>query len=115
MRSLMVFVLLLNVFSCTKDKVTVVPNTTAEDTVTYSMYILPIFNNKCNGCHAYPGTGGISLDNYQMAHDLAMSGYIIGCIYGLPGYLPMPPAGFPSLTPTEKLLIHTWVEQGARE
>ncbi len=113
-----VMVLLINP-SCTKDYLIPV-EVDIPDTVSFSEYIIPIFNESCNrsGCHS---SGGIApnLSGSTAWSDLWLYGFIDtvspsgSIIYQrmISTSNPMPPTG--KLSGGEEQLILAWIEQGA--
>ena len=98
--------------ACSKNK-TAKFQCSTNTTISYQEDIRPILNLKCNNCHSYPGIGGIYLDSFQMVHDLALNGALMGSILSEPNYTPMPPEGNSLLDSCDFNLIKSWVDNGA--
>jgi mono/diheme cytochrome c family protein len=113
MKYFFIFFSIFLLASCAKDKVSNSQNCFVPTTVSYSQDIKSILNQKCNNCHSYPGTGGIYLDSFQMVHDLAISGILLGSILSQPNFTAMPPTGYDQLDSCEIKNIQKWVAQGA--
>lgn len=106
------FLVICLFWSCVKDKTADISCSSAT-VVSYKNGIQPILDFACNSCHNYPGTGGIYLDSFQMTHDLALNGTLLGVIKGEPNYLMMPPYGYPQLDSCQMALLASWIANGA--
>jgi hypothetical protein len=114
-------------FLCCKDTVTNsdIDNVTIPSSnVSYSQYIQPLFNVKCNytGCHSDESrAAGLSLTDYQnTTSDLSMvfpgepqNSRLAVSIQPGSAY-PMPPVGYPPLTKNQIDGIITWIREGAK-
>lgn len=113
------------VFLCCKDTVTnsdidniIIPSSN----VSYSKYIQPLFNIKCNysGCHSEGNSNGLILTSCQEAKaDLSIvfpgspeTSRLVQLIEGNSPN-PMPPVGYPPLTKNQIDGIITWIKEGA--
>lgn len=92
--------------------------------VSFSKYILPVFNLKCNnsGCHDDKSkAGSLSLTSWSNvvipgvvnAGD-TLTSRLIWAIEGQLGASPMPPLGYVPLTSNQIKGIKTWVKEGAK-
>lgn len=90
------------------------PNYGACDTanVSFAAVVMPIVQNKCQGCHnaANPG-GGIKLTNYTEVKASVASGAFWGSIAWLTGYSKMPKGG-QQLSSCELQKIDAWIKKG---
>ncbi len=93
--------------------------------VSYSQYIQPVFDNKCNnsGCHEDASrAGGLSLTSW--ANTTSDPGVVfpgkpetsrlIWAIQNQAGINPMPPYGYAGLTKNQIDGIKTWIQEGAK-
>jgi hypothetical protein len=112
MKTIAILLIIIGLAACQKDKVSQ-DICTIPSTVSYQQDIRPIMDAKCNNCHNYPGTGGIYLDSFQMVHNLATSGILMGCLTGDPNYTPMPPEGNSVVEKCELTLLQNWITAGA--
>ena len=112
MRYLIIIISLSTFLACTKNKPTSYQCST-NSTISYQEDIRPILELKCMNCHAHPGVGGIYLDSFQLVHDLALDGSLLGSILSEPNYTPMPPEGNSLLDSCELFLLKSWINQGA--
>ncbi len=81
--------------------------------VTFSQTILPLIENKCQGCHSGSNPqGGIALNNYSEIAFLANTGFLEGVTQWTPGYEPMPFSGN-QIPQCNQDQIRIWVEAGA--
>lgn len=86
-------------------------NTTSCDTataVTYSAKIQPILSKYCNGCHSgLNGSGGISLDSYDRAKSVALTGSLYGSVVWN-GTASNMPKGANKISDCDIALIQKW-------
>jgi len=81
--------------------------------VTYSITIKTLIGNKCQGCHSgISAAAGIDLSNYSGVKARIDDGRLWGAVNQLPGYKPMPQAGF-KLSACELAQIRIWMDAGA--
>lgn len=80
--------------------------------ISYSVHIQPVLNTYCVGCHkgANP-SGGVSLDSHVGVAQVAASGKLLGSIYHLDGFVPMPQNGDP-LSACTIAQVKAWVDSG---
>lgn len=123
---LLIFFIIISYTSGCKDSVTAseVDNRVIPDSnVSYSTDIQPVFNLKCTnaGCHEDASrAGGISLTTCANTKaDLLVvfpgepdNSTLVLAVEGIGNY-PMPPPGYPPLTPNQIKGIRTWVKEGA--
>ena len=109
-----------------KDQGTNIDSTTIPSSnVSYSQYIQPVFDNKCNnsGCHEdATRAGGLSLTSW--ANTTSDPGVVfpgepqnsrlIWAIQNQAGINPMPPYGYAALTRNQIDGIKTWIQEGAK-
>lgn len=81
--------------------------------VTYSGTIVPIIQQRCQGCHsgATP-QGGLNLTSWSVLNSLAADGRLEGSITHDPTGIPMPPSG-PMLSDCRIAQFMQWIEDGA--
>ncbi|HSD64845.1 MAG TPA: c-type cytochrome domain-containing protein [Ignavibacteriaceae bacterium] len=95
-----------------------------DSNVSYSKYIQPVFNVKCNSsnCHADASqAGGIDLttcSNTTADPSVVFPGEpdnsrLVWSIEGI-GNFPMPPPGYPTLTQNQIKGVRTWIKEGAQ-
>ncbi len=81
--------------------------------VTWSGYVRPIIENKCQGCHSgvdpYVNS---NLNNHNEVSSLALSGLLYGVISHTPGF-PYMPKFLPKLPNCEIAGIKKWIDDGA--
>ena len=93
--------------------------------VSYSQYIQPVFNVKCNnsGCHnSADRAGGLSLESWAgtTANALVVfpgepgNSQLVWAVKGISGAEPMPPVGYPPMTINQIEGIETWIAEGAK-
>ena len=76
----------------------------------FSSDILPIIQGNCAGCH--PGQGGAPLENYaQMKAKVDNGSLNLRVLINQD----MPPDGSTALNQCQKLLIQSWLAQGAQD
>lgn len=92
---------------------------TACDTIndiSFSQQIWPLVQNNCLGCHsANNSSGDVDLSDYSQVKyysETLLNGtpILIGSIFQLPGFSPMPPSG--ALTSCQMRTVELWIEQG---
>jgi hypothetical protein len=80
---------------------------------TYSGAILPLIQNKCQGCHSGASAqGGIDLGTYNAIKARVTDGKLWGSVKQLAGYSPMPKNGA-KLSDCELTQISKWINAGA--
>lgn len=81
--------------------------------VTYSGSIVPLVQQRCQGCHsgAVP-QGGLDLTSWSVLNALAADGRLVAAVNHASGAVPMPPSG-PILPLCERRKIELWVAAGA--
>jgi len=90
------------------------PSACDSTTVTYSVTIRNILNNKCQGCHSGAApSGGVDLSNYNGVKAKVNDGRLWGAINHLPGFSAMPKNG-QKLSDCEVALFHKWINAGAQ-
>ncbi len=93
--------------------------------VSYSQYIQPVFDNKCNnsGCHEDASrAGGLSLTSWAnttsdpgiVFPNQPQNSRLIWAIQNQAGISPMPPYGYVALTKNQIDGIKTWIQEGAK-
>jgi hypothetical protein len=93
--------------------------------VSYSQYIQPVFDNKCNnsGCHEDASrAGGLSLTSWAnttsdpgiVFPNEPQNSRLIWAIQNQAGISPMPPYGYVALTKNQIDGIKTWIQEGAK-
>lgn len=104
---------------CTREKVkpiSIIPAPCIlSDSVNYSMQVAPILTSHCLPCHAYPGSGGINLDNYLDSKAIAQSGMLIQSIIHDTNYVIMPPPPHAPLDSCQIKVLKRWVDTGCLE
>lgn len=96
--------------SCTKDKVTNLPQANCLDTISFSTQVLPIIQANCTGCHGAGNGTGYVLTNHSNIS--ASANAIIGAM-NANGYQLMPQGG-PALPDSIIQKVACWVEQGKK-
>jgi hypothetical protein len=62
--------------------------------VSFSADITPVLNDFCVSCHnASAPSGGVVLSTYNGVKSVADDGRLVGSVFHLPGFSPMPPSG----------------------
>ena len=80
---------------------------------TFTNNILPLVNDKCNGCHRNASTGGnILLTNYTQIKTQVDNGKFLGSVMHNSGYQPMP-KNSSQLNSCQLDMIQTWINAGA--
>jgi len=89
------------------------PNVCDTSAVTFTETISSIFQNRgCIGCHSTAiASGGVILDNYAEAQEVANNGKLLGAISHAPGYTPMPLGGS-KISDCEIASIKKWIDSG---
>ena len=83
------------------------------EAVTYAGTILPIIQDRCDGCHGPNNPqGGLDLSSWNDLNTVAADGRLALAIQHQAGAEPMPPSG-PSLSHCRIDRILTWVQDGA--
>ncbi len=81
-------------------------------TQSYATHITPILVNYCYSCHSGSNpAGSIALDNYSGVAQVASTGQLVGAIYHLNNFTPMP-NGL-QLDSCNMKQIKKWVDAGA--
>lgn len=116
MTALMIFLLLVLVWSCSKDKASDQTGNNSCNTVnmSYANDIQPIIAGSCTGsCHNTNNpTGNRILTSYSGLVDAIDNGKLVGVISHSAGYPPMPQGGA-KLSDCSINKIKAWIEQGA--
>jgi len=81
------------------------------DSVSYTKQVKPILEQHCLPCHAYPGTGGITVDVYAEARNLAISGMLGHAVIQDSNYVIMPPPPAVPLDSCEFKVLNLWILQ----
>jgi hypothetical protein len=93
--------------SCSKDNTgKYALNTDCTDSVSYSQDIVPILENKCNGCHN-SGAGGYSFTDHT--ETAANASAILNSLYGTTQLMPL---GGPALPDSLIKKVQCWINQG---
>lgn len=81
--------------------------------VTYSGTIVPLIQQRCQGCHsgATP-QGGLNLGSWSVLNALANDGRLAASVDHAPGAIPMPPSG-PKLPDCNIRQFMIWTQAGA--
>lgn len=81
--------------------------------VTYSGTIVPLVQQRCQGCHsgATP-QGGLNLTSWSVLNALANDGRLAASVDHAPGAIPMPPSG-PRLPDCNVRQFMIWIDAGA--
>lgn len=81
--------------------------------VTYSGTIVPLVQQRCQGCHsgATP-QGGLDLTSWSVLNTLANDGRLAGSVQHSQGAIPMPPSG-PRLPDCNVRQFMIWIDGGA--
>lgn len=80
---------------------------------TYSGAIMPLVQNKCQGCHSGTNAqGGIDLSTYTLLKAKVIDGKLLGSINQLPGFSPMPKNGT-KLSDCEIGQFQKWIAAGS--
>ncbi|MBK7872660.1 MAG: c-type cytochrome [Saprospiraceae bacterium] len=83
--------------------------------VTFSGFVQPLINARCQGCHSSTSLGGgILLNTYAQIKSTAMDGSLYGSVSHASGYSAMPKVGN-TLSPCELAKIKTWIDAGAQQ
>ena len=81
--------------------------------VTYSGTILPIIQDRCDGCHgASSAQGGLDFSGWNDLNAVAADGRLAQAIQHQTGAEPMPPSG-PMLSQCRISQMLTWIQDGA--
>ncbi len=80
--------------------------------MSYTTHIVPIMETACNSCHlpSFP-QGSVNTADYDGLSAVAASGSLVGSVWHMPGYSPMPFAQ-PQLDSCSMKRIAAWVNQG---
>lgn len=82
--------------------------------VGFTADIQPLLNTNCIGCHSGSNpNGGLDLTSFNVLHDAALDGRLLGVIKAAPGFTAMPPNS--SLASCDIAQIEKWVAEGAQE
>lgn len=81
--------------------------------VTYSATIVPLVQQRCQGCHsgATP-QGGLDLTSWSVLNSLAVDGRLAGSVQHAAAAIPMPPNG-PRLPDCNVRQFMIWIDAGA--
>ena len=121
----LLFLIFVFLMGC-KDQGTNIDSTTIPSSnVSYSQYIQPVFDNKCNnsGCHEdATRAGGLSLTSWAnttsdpgiVFPNEPQNSRLIWAIQNQAGISPMPPYGYAALTKNQIDGIKAWVQEGAK-
>lgn len=78
--------------------------------VSYSTNVVPLFQQKCYGCHASNSpSGGIAMGTYDKDVALGKNGKLYGSIAHASGYSPMP-KGSSKLTTCQVAAVKSWID-----
>jgi hypothetical protein len=81
--------------------------------ISFSVDILPLLNQQCNGCHGSGlPSGNVVLDNHAAVKQQADSGRLLGSLRHQGGFSPMP-QGQPQLGGCTIRRIEAWILAGA--
>lgn len=81
--------------------------------VTYSGTIVPLVQQRCQGCHSGASPqGGLNLTSWNVLNALANDGRLAGSVDHAPGAIPMPPSG-PKLPDCNIRQFMIWIDSGA--
>jgi len=81
--------------------------------VTYSGTIVPLIQQRCQGCHSGAAPqGGLNLTSWSVLNALANDGRLAGSINHAPAAIPMPPSG-PKLPDCNIRQFMIWIDSGA--
>jgi hypothetical protein len=81
--------------------------------VTFSAFIQPLIQLKCQGCHSGASpSGDLTLTTYDQIKAIALNGALENSIEGTGGYVLMPSNSGP-LPDCEKAMILNWIDDGA--
>lgn len=81
--------------------------------VSFSADIMPILSDFCVSCHnASAPSGGVVLNTYNGVKAVADNGRLVGSVFHMPGFSPMPPSGT-RLDECKLNKIKAWVNAGA--
>ena len=81
--------------------------------ISYSLNILPLFQNNCNNCHLTPGSGGINLDSYSSIKQTILSGQLMPVVTNTDiNSTIMPPPPQRHLDSCEIKTLNLWINQG---
>ena len=75
--------------------------------INYVKNIEPLLNQYCTSCHGVDGSGGISLNSYDLVK--ASAERVYGSIAQLSGYSPMPQNGN-KLTDCKTRMVRIWID-----
>jgi len=112
-KSLLIFILLVGILSCTNDNQEEFYNATECDTsdITFSATIKPIIDNNCKSCHQAGSASGILLVSYSDIKTRVDDGSLMGAIKHQSGYSPMPQGG--KLDDCTISKLDAWINNGA--
>ena len=80
--------------------------------VSFSMDILPVFENYCTGCHgAINSYSGVRLHNYSNVKSAVSTGRLLGSLRWVQGYIAMP-QDQPQLLGCDIKKIEIWIRKG---
>lgn len=115
MKALVGFILITFVFSsCLYENEEEIKGVTVCDTsvVKYSIDIVRIMDESCNGCHSTDQRqGGVVLDNYNSTVKYVKNGGLLGSVLHKAGYSAMP-KGSSKLDACSLALIDAWIKAG---
>lgn len=112
--SLLIVSLILSISSCYYDKEELLyglpGDCPTKTNVSYSINIVPLFQQKCYGCHTSNSpSGGIAMGSYDKDMALAKTGKLYGSIAHTLGYSPMP-KGSPKMTTCQIASVKAWID-----
>ncbi len=108
----LIFIVLLIFSGCYYDNKAETYGTSVCDTLnpTYAATIEPMIKRNCIGCHGSVGSGGVSLNSYELVKSEASSGRLEGVTNQLQSYYSMPPGT--KMSNCELNQIAKWVRLG---
>jgi mono/diheme cytochrome c family protein len=80
--------------------------------VSYTQHVVPLFQQKCYGCHtgSFP-SGNVLMGNYTADKAIAQKGTLYGSINHSAGYSAMP-KGTPKMTICQISTVKKWIDAG---
>ncbi|MFZ9661112.1 MAG: c-type cytochrome [Chitinophagaceae bacterium] len=112
--TLLIVSILFSISSCYYDKEELIyglpGDCPTKTTVSYANNVVPLFQQKCYGCHASGnGSGGISMGTYDKDMALAKTGKLYGSIAHSSGYSAMP-QGASKLSTCQIATVKAWID-----
>lgn len=105
---------MINLSSCYYDKEELLyglpGDCPTKTSVSYSTNVIPLFQQKCYGCHASSSpSGGIAMGTYEKDMALAKTGKLYGSIAHSLGYSQMP-QGSSKLSTCQIATVKAWID-----